>query len=1172
MDELFDAFAATSSASAAPSAIPAARASLKRPRAEDAAAAPEAAVAPGAAAAAAPLPAYGAGRLNLGASVVDGIARAGEFALEEVETGARGRAAFVEITVRPSGVAAPGAGALDADTEAEEEEEEGGGEAGRGGGATAGGGKGGGAAATEAGGGGDGASTLPPLPPAPGAAPPPRGPAWEIGEALRPQLARGEVDVTHTTAPLGVPPSAAARPPAREYKFVLDPFQVSAIGCLERDESVLVAAHTSAGKTVVAEYAIAMGLRDKQRVIYTSPIKALSNQKYRDFFEEFTDVGLMTGDVTINPNASVLVMTTEILRSMLYRGSEVMREVKWVVFDEVHYMRDKERGVVWEESIILLPHKVRFVFLSATIPNALEFVEWVSKIHHQTCHVVQTDYRPTPLQHFIFPAGGEGVFLVVDEKGRFREDNFAKAMAALGTTGLDDAVGEVMGGMGAGKRAHARKMGRGKGGPSDLHRIIKMVMERHMDPVIVFSFSKKECETYALQLKDIDFTSDEEKALVEEVFRNAIDALCEEDKGLPQIEAILPLLKRGIGIHHGGLLPILKEVIEILFQESLLKILFATETFSMGINMPARTVMFTASRKFDGTDFRWISPGEYIQMSGRAGRRGLDDRGIVIQMLDEKMEPEAAKVILKGTADPLNSAFHLGYNMLLNILRLEGGDPERLMALSFHQFQLERKAPALIAEAEVAEAARNTAERALGDAAAREALREFATLRGAAEAVRAAQAAIVARPEYATPFLQPGRVVRVIEPEGGREWGWGAVAGYSKRGTRGAADGGGGGGGVMGAGEAGLFVVADVFLWCAPLPPPGAPRGPPAPATPAHLAAGTAVLLPVPVMLSCIASFSSLRVFLPQDLKTEKGRAELGRALAEVQRRFSGGGGGGAPGAPAYPLLDPIEDMRVTSADYAALAEKAAALRARMAASPLAAAPDAPHLLAAFDAASAAAATAEALRAKVRACTALAQRDTLRRMKRVLRRLGHLSPDNVVQMKGRVAAEVNSADELLVTELIFNGVFTELDAAQAAALLSALVYTERSKADDGSAPPLREELAAPLRALQDAARRIASVAADCRVELDAEEYVASFNPGMMELVYAWVKGARFVDIIAMTKEFEGTIIRVVRRLEELTRQLADAAKAIGEEALETKFKEASTKIRRDIIFAASLYL
>jgi len=161
--------------------------------------------------------------------------------------------------------------------------------------------------------------------------------------------------------------------PAKEYKFILDTFQKQAIACLEANQSVLVSAHTSAGKTVVAEYAIAMSLRDGQRVIYTSPIKALSNQKYRELHEEFQDVGLMTGDITINPSASCLVMTTEILRNMLYRGSELMREVAWVVFDEIHYMRDKHRGVVWEETIIMLPDKVRYVFLSATIPNASEF-------------------------------------------------------------------------------------------------------------------------------------------------------------------------------------------------------------------------------------------------------------------------------------------------------------------------------------------------------------------------------------------------------------------------------------------------------------------------------------------------------------------------------------------------------------------------------------------------------------------------------------------------------------------------------------------------------------------------------------------------------------------------------------------------------------------------------
>lgn len=161
------------------------------------------------------------------------------------------------------------------------------------------------------------------------------------------------------------------------------------------------------------------------------PLQALSNQKYREMLQEFGDVGLMTGDVTINPSATCLVMTTEILRSMLYRGSEIMREVAWVIFDEIHYMRDKERGVVWEETIILLPHTVRYVFLSATIPNAMQFAEWICKSHDQPCHVVYTDFRPTPLQHYMFPSGGEGIYLVVNEKGEFREDNFSKAMGKL---------------------------------------------------------------------------------------------------------------------------------------------------------------------------------------------------------------------------------------------------------------------------------------------------------------------------------------------------------------------------------------------------------------------------------------------------------------------------------------------------------------------------------------------------------------------------------------------------------------------------------------------------------------------------------------------------------------------------------------------------------------------
>eukprot|EP00958_Prasinococcus_capsulatus_P003448 scaffold312_cov354-Prasinococcus_capsulatus_cf.AAC.1 len=254
----------------------------------------------------------------------------------------------------------------------------------------------------------------------------------------------------------------------------------------------MVAAHTSAGKTVVAEYAIAMALRDGQRVIYTSPLKALSNQKYRELSEEFQDVGLMTGDNVINPNASCVVMTTEILRSMLYRGAQILREVRWVIFDEIHYLRDKERGVVWEESIILQPEQARFVFLSATIPNAAEFASWVAKVHRQPCHVIYTDYRPTPLQHFIFPCGGDGIYLVVDGDSEIKENNFERAMSLVSSV----SAGLSSSKKGKGSKKDTALSAEVKDTP-EIYKLVKMIIQRAYDPAIVFAFSKKECEALA---------------------------------------------------------------------------------------------------------------------------------------------------------------------------------------------------------------------------------------------------------------------------------------------------------------------------------------------------------------------------------------------------------------------------------------------------------------------------------------------------------------------------------------------------------------------------------------------------------------------------------------------------------------------------------------------------
>uniref|UniRef100_A0A8P0SC38 Exosome RNA helicase MTR4 n=2 Tax=Canis lupus familiaris TaxID=9615 RepID=A0A8P0SC38_CANLF len=908
---------------------------------------------------------------------------------------------------------------------------------------------------------------------------------------------------------------------AKEYPFILDAFQREAIQCVDNNQSVLVSAHTSAGKTVCAEYAIALALREKQRVIFTSPIKALSNQKYREMYEEFQDVGLMTGDVTINPTASCLVMTTEILRSMLYRGSEVMREVAWVIFDEIHYMRDSERGVVWEETIILLPDNVHYVFLSATIPNARQFAEWICHLHKQPCHVIYTDYRPTPLQHYIFPAGGDGLHLVVDENGDFREDNFNTAMQVLRDAG-DLAKGDQKGRKGGTK------------GPSNVFKIVKMIMERNFQPVIIFSFSKKDCEAYALQMTKLDFNTDEEKKMVEEVFSNAIDCLSDEDKKLPQVEHVLPLLKRGIGIHHGGLLPILKETIEILFSEGLIKALFATETFAMGINMPARTVLFTNARKFDGKDFRWISSGEYIQMSGRAGRRGMDDRGIVILMVDEKMSPTIGKQLLKGSADPLNSAFHLTYNMVLNLLRVEEINPEYMLEKSFYQFQHYRAIPGVVEKVKNSEEQYNKIV-----IPNEESVVIYYKIRQQLAKLGKEIEEYVHKPKYCLPFLQPGRLVK----NEGDDFGWGVVVNFSKKSNV-----------KPNSGELDPLYVVEVLLRCSKESLKNSATEAAKPAKPDE----KGEMQVVPVLVHLLSAISSVRLYIPKDLRPVDNRQSVLKSIQEVQKRFPDG----------VPLLDPIDDMGIQDQGLKKVIQKVEAFEHRMYSHPLHNDPNLETVYTLCEKKAQIAIDIKSAKRELKKARTVLQMDELKCRKRVLRRLGFATSSDVIEMKGRVACEISSADELLLTEMMFNGLFNDLSAEQATALLSCFVFQENSS----EMPKLTEQLAGPLRQMQECAKRIAKVSAEAKLEIDEETYLNSFKPHLMDVVYTWATGATFAHICKMTDVFEGSIIRCMRRLEELLRQMCQAAKAIGNTELENKFAEGITKIKRDIVFAASLYL
>ncbi|CAL0313311.1 unnamed protein product [Lupinus luteus] len=911
-------------------------------------------------------------------------------------------------------------------------------------------------------------------------------------------------------------------PMAKSYPFTLDPFQQVSVACLERNESVLVSAHTSAGKTAVAEYAIAMSFRDKQRVIYTSPLKALSNQKYRELSGEFNDVGLMTGDVTISPNATCLVMTTEILRGMLYRGSEVLKEVAWVIFDEIHYMKDRERGVVWEESIIFLPPAIKMVFLSATMSNATEFAEWICNIHKQPCHVVYTDFRPTPLQHYVFPMGGSGLYLVVDENEQFREDNFVKMEDTFVKKKLDGNKGFKSNGRGG-------KGGSGGGG-SDIYKIVKMIMERKFQPVIIFSFSRRECEQHAMSMSKLDFNTQEEKDTVEHIFKNAILCLNEEDRSLPAIELMLPLLQRGIAVHHSGLLPVIKELVELLFQEGLVKALFATETFAMGLNMPAKTVVFTAVKKWDGDSHRYIGSGEYIQMSGRAGRRGKDERGICIIMVDEQMEMNNLKDMVLGKPAPLVSTFRLSYYSILNLMsRAEGQfTAEHVIRNSFHQFQYEKTLPDMGQRVSKLEQ-----EVALLDASGEAEVSEYHKLKLELAQLEKKMMEQIIRPHMILSCLVPGRLIRIRE--GGTEWGWGVVVNVVKKPSSG--------------------YIVDTLLHCSHGSNENSTRPKPCPPRPGE----KGEMHVVPVELPLISTLSKLRIFIPPDLRPLEARQNILLAVEELGNRFPEG----------FPKLNPVKDMKINDPVIVELVDQIEEVEQKLFSHPMHKHQDVDQIKC-FQRKAEVSHEIQQLKAKMRDSQLQKFREELKNRSRVLKKLGHIDADGVVQLKGRAACLVDTGDELLVTELMFNGTFNDLDHHQVAALASCFIPGDRSSE---SQIQLRTELARPLQQLQDSARRIAEIQHECKLEINVNEYVEStVRPFLMDVIYSWSKGASFGDVIQMTDIFEGSIIRSARRLDEFLNQLRAAADAVGEVDLEKKFAAASESLRRGIMFANSLYL
>ncbi|KAK9827734.1 hypothetical protein WJX81_007278 [Elliptochloris bilobata] len=1020
---------------------------------------------------------------------------------------------------------------------------------------------------------------------------------------------------------------------AHNFPFELDRFQKEAVVHLERGHSVFVAAHTSAGKTMVAEYALALAARHCTRAIYTSPIKTISNQKFRDFTSQF-EVGLLTGDASIKPEAAALIMTTEILRSMLYKGADVIRDVEWVIFDEVHYVNDAERGVVWEEVIIMLPAHVNLILLSATVPNVMEFAGWVGRTKRKVLYVTGTTKRPVPLEHSLYFAGQLYPICRGDTflpEGAAQARLARKKKIAVPETRRDEKrarpTGRGDGGPGAGRgrgASHGRggggggsaagRAGGGRGGGANSNsglrsersawtELINDLKKKTLLPMVCFCFSKKRVDLLADNLSGLDLTSAAEKAEVHLFCDRSLARLRGGDRELPQILRVRAMLKRGLGVHHAGLLPIVKEVVEMLFCRGLIKVLFSTETFAMGVNAPARTVIFQSLRKHDGTAFRTLLAGEYTQMAGRAGRRGLDKVGTVIVACWEDIPDEGElRRLLTGRATQLESRFRLTYSMILNLLRVEDLKVEDMLKRSFAEFHAQRAAPeareALAAGKAALAALRARPWPASRRGTPRAEVERYWALTQRIEALDALLQDATLATRGAQQALVPGRVVLIRHRASGLSE-LGAVCGAPAAGGSRSAGLAGSSGGSAAAGrqyyvlslprpspqrdEAGGEGPAGAWpangAGAAAAPPTASGAGGDFEAPPGFVLrvdrSGTGAgpgPLPrrgevggVPFTLQEVAA-GDIEAICRARLKADAAAAldagdrQAAAAVVRGLQRVAEEAEASEAGDP--PVLDPVADLKLHQLELVETIHERQALLQERAALPCHREPALGEMFAAVRSEALLSARLNALTHQL-SDASLAQMPEFRQRVEVLRRLGYIAQDNTVQLKGRVACEMNSGDELVATELIFAGVLAELAPEEAVALLSALVFQEKSEI----------EAAPPTEALAEACQHAAALAwqagqaqQDCGLDILPDEFVRStLRFGLVEVVYEWAKGTPFKDICELTDVMEGSIVRAVVRLDETCREFRDAARVMGNVALFQQMEAAQAAIKRDVV-------
>lgn len=954
---------------------------------------------------------------------------------------------------------------------------------------------------------------------------------------------------------------------AREWPFELDTFQQEAVYHLEQGDSVFVAAHTSAGKTVVAEYAIAMATRNMTKAIYTSPIKALSNQKFRDFKETFTDidVGLITGDVQINPDANCLIMTTEILRSMLYRGADLIRDVEFVIFDEVHYVNDVDRGVVWEEVIIMLPDHVKYILLSATVPNTFEFANWVGRTKQKDIYVISTPKRPVPLEILIWAK--QNLYKAVNAQRVFSDQEFRKHKEALESGKTKGPPNVVMGaGSRGGRGGTARGGNRGRGGgrggsggaparaggrggfsrdgpnKNTWMQLVQYLKQHNLLPAVVFVFSKKRCEEYADTLSSIDFCNAREKSEIHMFVDRAVSRLKKEDRELPQILKIRDLLSRGIAVHHGGLLPIVKECIEILFSKTLVKVLFATETFAMGLNLPTRTVVFNQLRKHDGRGFRNLLPGEFTQMSGRAGRRGLDDTGTVIVMAyNEPLSPMDFKEVVLGVPTKLLSQFRLTYNMILNLLRIEALRVEEMIKHSFsenstqsllpeHQKTVEKLTKDLLmvhldlctqCNLEHTEDTYNL-------------MKEYERVYG--DIFRHIQLV----PMLKNSLLRVGRLMCYRDQEMRQR------VGFLVR--------------VTMDNDSVLLLTFDHG--------DAHDKAPKVPYMEIHdyrkkffgqiQFHGKFVVVAVPVDKVNFIGKKSLKVFMKELVHGNK--QEIANATSQVTTLLR-----------QQASWHELEfDQAVQISLHELLVKKGEILHQLREYHSYNCPDFARHYSQLSE--------QDELKTRIGALQRLISDENLELLPdyeqrlQVLETLGFIDSNHNVGLKGRVGCEINSGWELAITELILDNFLGDFEPEEIVALLSCFVYEGRTNDDED--PPLTPRLERGKQKIMEISKNVLDVCSSNQIALTAEEaeFLERKRFALMNVVYEWARGLSFNEIMQMSTEAEGTIVRVITRLDEVCRQVKSAALIVGDSTLHSKMSEAQERIKRDIVFCASLYL